>query len=77
MRPFSFSDAILLTPFLVSVMIASGRAPFDLAEAESELVAGSTTELAGVGFTLVLLVDYVEFLFGFAVLCSFGYLGIS
>ena len=49
---------------MIAVAIAAGRAPFDLAEAESELVAGTTTELGGVAFTLILLVDYLELLIG-------------
>ena len=56
---------------LIALGIAAGRAPFDLAEAESELVAGSTTELGGVGFTLVFLVDYVELLGGFGLALIF------
>jgi NADH:ubiquinone oxidoreductase subunit H len=44
------------------VFIASGRAPFDLPEAESELISGSLTELASVGFTFSYLADLFEML---------------
>jgi NADH:ubiquinone oxidoreductase subunit H len=38
----------------------SGRVPFDLVEAESELVSGALTELLGVAFSLALLAEAAE-----------------
>jgi len=47
---------------LIPIMLATTRVPFDLPEAESELIAGPLTELAGVAFSLILISDYVEFI---------------
>ena len=47
----------------VAILLASGKAPFDLAEAESELIAGITTDVGGMAFSFVLLADYAEFIF--------------
>lgn len=38
----------------------SGRVPFDVVEAESELVSGALTELLGVAFSLALLAEAAE-----------------
>ena len=45
---------------LIAAMVCSGRAPFDLSEAESELVAGNVLELGGVTFSFMLLAEYYE-----------------
>lgn len=61
---------IMAITFLVEV----GRIPFDLTEAESELVAGYTTEYGGFYFALFYLGEYFH-LYCFAtvyVLCLFG-----
>jgi NADH-quinone oxidoreductase subunit H len=55
--------AILLIPsfliFLVSAFGETNRAPFDLPEAESELVAGYMTEYSSIKFLLYMLSEYV------------------
>lgn len=46
--------------FLISSFAETSRLPFDLAEAETELIAGFHVELAGIGFTLFFLAEYAN-----------------
>ena len=48
--------------FLISAMAETGRAPFDLTEAESELVAGYQTEYSSMSFALYWLGEYANVL---------------
>lgn len=48
--------------FLISSMAETGRAPFDLTEAESELVAGFQTEYSSMAFALYWLGEYANVL---------------
>ncbi|RDE05339.1 NADH-quinone oxidoreductase subunit NuoH [Sphingomonas aracearum] len=56
-NPLLFPMSIM---FLISGMAETGRAPFDLTEAESELVAGYQTEYSSMSFALYWLGEYAN-----------------
>jgi len=56
-NPLLFPMAVM---FLISAMAETARAPFDLTEAESELVAGYQTEYSSMAFALYWLGEYAN-----------------
>lgn len=56
--PLSFS----LILFFISILAETNRSPFDLPEAESELVSGYNVEYSSVGFVLFFLAEYLNML---------------
>ena len=59
LNPLLFPMAVM---FLISGMAETARAPFDLTEAESELVAGYQTEYSSMSFALYWLGEYANVL---------------
>ncbi|MEK6542510.1 MAG: NADH-quinone oxidoreductase subunit NuoH [Pseudomonadota bacterium] len=57
LNPLLFPIAVM---FLISSMAETARAPFDLTEAESELVAGYQTEYSSMSFALYWLGEYAN-----------------
>ncbi|MCL4507500.1 MAG: NADH-quinone oxidoreductase subunit NuoH [Chloroflexi bacterium] len=76
--PFILMLPLSALIFLISGIAETGRSPFDLLEAESEIVAGFHVEYSGMKFALFFLGEYVNALavsIMFAVLFLGGYAG--
>jgi len=65
LTPWGFAAFLI---FLVAALAESNRSPFDLPEAESELVAGHLTEYSGFKYALFFMAEY----FGLTALCGLG-----
>ena len=71
---YPFLGQISFIIFFISALAEGNRIPFDLSEAESELVSGYTTEYSGIKFAIFYLAEYAH-LFGISVLGSIVFFG--
>lgn len=65
LTPWGFAAFLI---FFVAALAESNRSPFDLPEAESELIAGHLTEYSGFKYALFFMAEY----FGMCALCGLG-----
>lgn len=74
-----FINLYLLSPlfilWLITILAESNRPPFDLPEAESELIAGYIVEYGGIKFAYIYLAEYLYILLlsGLTSILFFGY----
>lgn len=80
-RLFPWWVDLMLLPmaviFFISVLVETNRLPFDLSEAESELVAGYNVEYSSMGFALFFLGEYANMILASGMTTTFflgGYL---
>ncbi|MBJ6725682.1 NADH-quinone oxidoreductase subunit NuoH [Geomesophilobacter sediminis] len=72
--PFIVYQPLAFVIFLVSILAECRRIPFDLPEAEGELVAGFHTEYSGMRFGLFFVGEYINII-GLGALASLFFLG--
>lgn len=71
---FLWTNPISFLIYLITGFAETNRAPFDLPEAEQELVAGYHTEYGGMKFALFFLAEYVNIL-AISAICTTLFLG--
>ena len=71
---FGLTMPVTFMIFFISALAETGRSPFDLLEAESEIVAGFHVEYSGLKYGLFMIGEYVHAL-AVAVLCAVLFLG--
>jgi len=71
---FVFLFLICFGVFFISCVVETNRAPFDLAEGESELVSGFNVEFGGVKFALIFMAEYARIIW-ICVLCGMIFFG--
>ena len=71
---FMFTQPVAFFVFIIAIFAETNRVPFDMPEAETELVAGYATEYSGIRFGLFFMAEYAGMfvMSAFAVVCFMG-----
>ncbi|MCL6447222.1 MAG: NADH-quinone oxidoreductase subunit NuoH [Armatimonadetes bacterium] len=71
---FIFTQPLAFLIYFIAGVSEANRTPFDLVEAESEIIAGPYTEYSGMGYAMFMLTEYASVLV-ISIMCTIMFLG--
>ncbi len=71
---FIFTQPLAFLIYFIAGISETNRTPFDLVEAESEIIAGPYTEYSGMGWAMFMLTEYVSVMI-ISIMCTVMFFG--